>query len=114
AFVAAATYARGTPDTLDGAGELEIIRGVSHVSASEIAVTVRGTNPNPDRARYFADVAVSDTVPDGFSYKWGSVALVYGPTKVAIPVVGTNPYTFRVGHLRGGEGITFTYGAIKM
>jgi hypothetical protein len=62
---------------------------------------------NTDATQTAARVMVTDTLPVGWAYLWGSARRSRG----TVPVTGINPYEFDLGELRPGEETLLTYRA---
>jgi uncharacterized repeat protein (TIGR01451 family) len=100
-YTAMPTLARGEPYVVD----LKIARGVS-LPGADGTVTVTLCVKNVDaQERTAKNVLVTDTLPDGFDYEWDSASA----DSHSVPVVGTNPYHFNVGHLEPGKEVILTY-----
>ncbi|HEX9945044.1 MAG TPA: hypothetical protein VGG03_23795 [Thermoanaerobaculia bacterium] len=97
-----ATGVRGMPKDV----KLEIVRGMSHPANGNLMVTVQIRNLDP--ARKATAISLTDTVPDGWAYEWGSA----GSSAGAVEVSGVNPYRFRIGDLDPGAAALVTYSAI--
>ena len=62
------------------------------------------------KGREAEGLVLTDTVPDGFDYEWGSVRADGWPVRV----VGTNPYEFHVDTILPDQGeLVLTYRAIQ-
>ncbi len=97
------TGARGYPEDV----QLEVSRGVGPARRSRIEVVVAVANVDA-AGRDAEDVWVTDTLPEGMEYVWGSAVVDGGPAKAA----GTNPYRFHLGSVQSGATAILTYAAI--
>lgn len=111
-YSATEPLASGQPDWIS----LETARGVSISSTdgatadrkATITVLIRNSDP---RGRTVSNIVVTDTLPEGFDYEWGSENLE-GDGEVEI--IGGNPYKFRIiGDLEPGEIKVLSYRAIS-
>jgi uncharacterized repeat protein (TIGR01451 family) len=99
-----ATFARGEPYVV----ELETSRGIT-VSGTGGPVTFMVAVKNVDpQGRTAKRVVVTDTLPGGFYYEWGS-ASVNGN---AVQTNGANPHRFELGDIRADQQVLLTYRAI--
>jgi hypothetical protein len=98
-----ATTVRAQPEDV----EMEVTRAVdgpARLRELRMVVVVR----NIDAAKRLAqDVWVTEAMPEGMAYRWGS-ARVDG---TAAEVAGTGPYRFKLGHVGAGAWVTLTYTA---
>jgi hypothetical protein len=86
--------------------EVAVLRGARRPAAGCLEVTIQVQNL--DRACPATGVVVTDTVPAGWAYEWGSAVGSHG----SVDVRGTNPYCFRIADLAGGEAACVTYRAV--
>ncbi|HEX8904056.1 MAG TPA: hypothetical protein VF771_04400 [Longimicrobiaceae bacterium] len=94
--------------TAEGLAALQLSRGVRR-RASEHELDVVVTVANPHFVWVAKGVVVTDPVPAGFEYAWGS-ARVNGAAVVA---TGVNPYRFELGDLPPGESLELSYTTIR-
>lgn len=88
--------------------KLELTRGVSAVAFDgtlTIRFRVRNVDANDSAA---TETVISDIIPDGFDYEWGSAYVSIGSVHVA----GTNPYRFNIGTIPSQGEVLLTYRAI--
>ncbi|HEX8143912.1 MAG TPA: hypothetical protein VF553_15040 [Pyrinomonadaceae bacterium] len=87
--------------------KFELARGVKLQDAADsgMKIFVRVKNLDPHLAA--ANVIVTDKLPDDFDYEWES-ARVDGAQQ-PIPVVGSNPYQFHIGHLLPNQSVLLNY-----
>jgi hypothetical protein len=91
------------------AGTLEIARGIK-VLAESNRVTVVLSLRNTD-AKHLADkIVITDKLPDGLHYEWGSAKT----DQAGVDVSGANPYKFAVGQLAPNQSLTLTYNVISL
>jgi hypothetical protein len=89
---------------------LEMIRGIQLIDQNK-AVKVFLDVKNVDAGQAATNVVITDKLPEGLNYEWGS-AEVAGHT---VTVTGANPYQFRVdGSLPANQSVTLTYRAISL
>jgi hypothetical protein len=105
--------------------DVVITRGASAPSTQHgtsadgrVAITLRIKNESSLK-RAITDVVVTDTLPEGFTYEWGSEKCfnnneVDDNDIVDIVVVGSNPYRFHIGNLEYGATKILTYRAIRL
>jgi len=106
AYSPRALSAQGEPSYLP----LEVGRGVAHTAAGtreEMIVTLRVANLDA-KGRTATGVLVTDTLPEGFDYKWDSAEVGGDP----IPVSGPNPHVFTIGDVAPGHPVELTYRAV--
>jgi uncharacterized repeat protein (TIGR01451 family) len=112
-YAAASTFATGEDDTI----RLEVGRGIGPpASNGQIPVTLQIRNVGDFSAE---SVVVTDSLPEGFHYQWGT-ALVVDPHAIAaagaparqVTVSGANPYRFAVGQLKRKKELTLIYYAL--
>ncbi|MFL5386002.1 MAG: hypothetical protein ACJ8GN_26085 [Longimicrobiaceae bacterium] len=94
--------------TTVGDTALGVSRGVRR-RASEYELDVVVTVANPHFVRVAKDVVVTDPIPAGFEYAWGS-ARVNGAT---VPATGINPYHFELGDLPPGASLELSYTTVR-
>lgn len=99
---AAPTIASGWSD--EGYSVLEIARGVAH-HRTDGAMTVSLEIRNPIDTESVRDVTITDTLPDGYDYEWGTACLDGGE----VQVTGTGPFRFKVGAMQPGQRKLLTY-----
>lgn len=115
-----ASTARTRPESV----ELEISRGVTVGNgdgAIDITLCVRNSD---SRSRNAVSVVVSDALPEGHDYLWGSaVIFAEGSAQGEEPAdsssqsvrpVGTNPLKFQLGSLEHGKAYRITYKAVQL
>jgi uncharacterized repeat protein (TIGR01451 family) len=63
-----------------------------------------------------AEVFVTETLPEGFQYKWDSASLdnPFADAGFRANVTGANPYSFAVGRLPGDKELTLKYKALPI
>lgn len=83
--------------------EIDLLRGVRRLAADSLEVTIRVRNSASSPKA--TDVTVTDTIPEGWSYEWGSAGSAGG----AVEISGSNPYRFQVGDLDSGAARELTY-----
>ncbi len=114
-------YTGGTPSAAgDEPGvELTVVRGISEpepigsTSASRLRVTLRLLNSDA-RGREAPNVVVTDEIPEGYEYEWGSASVAPGVDANRGPrVIGTNPLRLAVGGLAARGWIVLGYSAIS-
>lgn len=89
---------------------LEMARGIKLIDHSN-AVTVFLDIMNTDPLKAADNVVITDKLPEGLNYEWGS-AVVAGHS---VTVTGANPYQFKVeGTLPAKQSLTLTYRAISL
>lgn len=93
------SYVRARPA---GVG-LTLAKGVESASATEATVLLRVRNLDP--VRDATQVVVTDTLPPGHAYLWGSARRTGG----TVGVSGTDPYRFELGTLGPGEEAVLAY-----
>jgi hypothetical protein len=97
-------FVRGDPHTV----MLDLIRGVSSPeSDGRVKITLRISNVDAMK-RVAKNVAVTDTLPEGFDYLWGSAIVDTG----TLYLVGANPYRFEIGEIQPETEKTLTYLAL--
>jgi hypothetical protein len=108
------TEAHASPERV----KLQVTRGVTASDDDRsMVVTVRARNPDPELEA--EGVVISDTLPDGFMYKWDSAKLSWEtirspePPQAELAVEGVGPYRFGVGNLGGGQAVVLTYVAVN-
>ncbi len=72
-----------------------------------LTVVLQVQNPSD---RPVEQVIVTDTVPSGFGYAWGSAQIAQQP----VSVTGRNPYQFRIGHLSAQQQVELTYTLVAL
>jgi hypothetical protein len=89
---------------------LEMVRGIQLLEQNTaVKVFLDVKNTDPDRAA--TNVVITDQLPEGLNYEWGS-AEVAGHS---VTVTGANPYQFKVeGTLPANESVTLTYRALSL
>lgn len=87
--------------------KLEMTRGVK-TNAADGVVTFYLKVENRDSNLAEANVVVTDKLPDDFDYEWGSAKI----GNVEVPVSGTNPYKFSIGHLQKNTHTVLKYNAV--
>jgi hypothetical protein len=101
-----ATFARGEPADV----RLEVSRGIDYRLVN-VAVLVALDIKNVDKDRRTAQkVVLTETLPSGLEYVWGSARLNGKPLR---EVTGANPYRFNVGDMGPGDELLLTYGAFR-
>ena len=85
---------------------LELVRGVKR-SQDDKGLTIVLCVRNKDRERDAERVVVTDTLPKGFDYEWGSVQ------PANIKVAGINPYRFKIRTLARNSELIITYRAMS-
>src|SRR5260370_30870489 len=86
---------------------MDVCTGIkTHPGTPVVSVFLGVRNPSTNLAE--ADVTITDKLPDDFDYEWGSASL----NKSEVPVTGTNPYTFKIGHLLKASDALLTYKAV--
>jgi len=95
----AKTSARATPADLP----LELARGANAGADGAFEITIRVANR--DSQREATGLQVTDTLPEGWLYEWGSATSSLG----AIRATGTNPHVFETGRLAAGGEVLVTY-----
>jgi hypothetical protein len=60
---------------------------------------------NPDEEKIASQVVVTDAIPDGYDYLWGSAS----SPDCKVSVEGTNPYRFSIGNLKPRQTVTLSY-----
>jgi uncharacterized repeat protein (TIGR01451 family) len=91
AYAPRQTFARSASDLTP----LAWLRGVSAPAKDGgFTVTLRVSNEGNQRAQ---DVIVTDTLPSGFEYQWGTARCLSG--RPPRQVTGSNPYRFHLGEL---------------
>ena len=91
------------------AGSLEIARGIKVLPESNrvaIVLTVRNT----DTEQVADKIVITDQLPEGLHYEWGSART----DQADVDVSGANPYKFAVGQLAPKKTLTLTYNAISL
>jgi hypothetical protein len=88
--------------------EVALLRGARRPAAGCLEVTIQVRNL--DRKRPATGVVVTDAVPEGWAYEWGSAGGSHG----AVDVSGTNPYCFRIADLAAGEAVRVTYRVVPI
>ena len=91
------------------AGSLEIARGITLLpETNRVTIVLRVRNTD---AKELADnVVITDKLPEGLHYEWGSAESSEG----AVGVSGSNPYRFEVGQLAANGSMMLTYNAISL
>ena len=100
--------------------KLEVARGVvppepsraegASLSTGEIVIKISIKNVGGYDA---SKASVTDTLPDGFVYRWNSAtAIDHNGSAREVSVSGANPYCFAVGAVRKTDCILLTYSAL--
>lgn len=99
-----------TPDAVcnDPGKKLKVSRGVSQTQSKRVLTVVLEIQ-NPHKAEVARDVVVTDQVPEGFDYIWGSGSI----RNHLVQVEGTNPYVFHVGDLKPEETLRLRYKTVR-
>jgi hypothetical protein len=87
---------------------LIISRGVDQPPADQVAQIVLEIK-NPDKSVHASEVIVTDLVPDGYDYLWGSACV---PNRTVLEE-GTNPYRFYIGDLGPEEVLRLRYQVVR-
>jgi len=98
--------ARGDPADI----QLEVSKGIDYRLADflvGVALVVKNVDPGGRIAR---QVVLTDTLPQGLDYVWGSARLNGQPLQ---QVAGSNPYRFTLGDMRSGDEFLITYAAFQ-
>lgn len=97
------TFASAEPADIS----LEITNGLASAETSD-GVVVKCRIRNLDTVRVARSVVLTQVLPAGKAYVWGSEELLRGTVRVS----GTNPYDFAIGDLQPGQEvvINFTFG----
>lgn len=74
---------------------LDIMRGVSDTVTTDGELTIKIKVTNTDKKKPAKGVVVTDALPDGYDYSWGSETVDVG----GVSVVGANPYRFNLGEI---------------
>lgn len=87
---------------------LELTRGFrrgQRRGEGSVVVRVKNVDAGGRRAE---NVVLTETLPPGHDFDWGSAFVAGGE----VPVAGTNPYRFSLGDVEAGESAELTYGVI--
>ncbi|HEX5726063.1 MAG TPA: hypothetical protein VFX98_11395, partial [Longimicrobiaceae bacterium] len=91
--------ARGKPSV----AELRVTRAMASAPPGRTRVMLRVGNP--DKERDVKGVVVTDVVPEGHLYLWGSARAAGEP----VQVTGSNPYRFELGTVPAGSEVVLEY-----
>lgn len=102
----ASASAQTSPPGSSDPSDLQVTRGVEGPDGDgRLVVTLAVTNVD-ERRRPATRVLVTDTLPDGFEYQWGSARVVGG---ASLAPVDTSPLRFEVGDIPHGQTVTMSY-----
>jgi hypothetical protein len=103
-------HSTSTPNAVcnDPENKLKVSRGVSQTQSKRVLTVVLEIK-NPHKAEVVRDVVVTDHLPEGFDYIWGSGSIRNHPVQVE----GTNPYVFHVGDLKPEETLRLRYKTVR-
>ncbi len=85
--------------------KIDLLRGASRPSASSLEVTIEVRNLDPKAT---AAVLVTETLPEAWTYEWGSATASSGTLRVS----GINPYRFKLESLAAGAEAQIKYRAV--
>lgn len=91
------------------AGSLEIARGITLLpETNRVTIVLRVRNTDTKVAA--DNVVITDKLPEGLHYEWGSAESSEG----AVGVSGSNPYRFEIGQLAPNGSMMLTYNAVSL
>ena len=88
--------------------KLEITKGVKVSSDEAVIFCLRIRNTDNEIEE--TDVTVTDKLPDDLYYQWESARVNSSPAE---SVSGVNPYSFKIGSIKGTEEAVLTYRGIR-
>jgi hypothetical protein len=90
-----------------GHAKLEVTKGMKVNPWNDVVtfyLRVKNTSPNLIEA----DITITDKLTDDFEYEWESAKI----GNDSVPVLGTNPYEFKIGHLMSTSEAVLSYNVI--